>query len=78
LITGITDQAEAYAEYGIMLSSWVDTLVADAIVVAVVYQSFCLCVTIAAIAKRESLFDKRQIQHDASSLDSMSFLVWRL
>lgn len=76
----VADQAEAYAEYGIMLSSWADLPVADAIVMAVAHQDY-LSLSLrdySAIAKQKACFIDVKSQFDANALNGMGFLVWRL
>ncbi len=76
----VADQAEAYAEYGIMLSSWTDLPVADAIVVAVAHQEFISrpLADYVGISKQGACFVDVKSQFNADALCNMDFSVWRL
>ncbi len=76
----VADQAEALAEYGVMLTRWEDLPAADAVVVAVAHQGF-LSLPLRdylAIAKKKACFIDVKSQFDANVLNGMGFSVWRL
>ncbi len=76
----VADQAEALAEYGVMLTCWEDLPAADAVVVAVAHQGF-LSLPLhdyLEIAKEKACFIDVKSQFDANVLNGMGFSVWRL